>query len=299
LRDNDRGRALTEIVTLLSYDQLRIDVSKVLRTLATVERELTLKDESASFTMRIRPYRTLKNVITGVVITFVDITESKRNREHVESLMGEMAHRTRNLFAVIQAMARLTVRHSADLKDFEARFSDRILGLSHSNDLLMKQDWHGVQLDTLIKAQLAPFVGSNQQQLELDGPAVFLAAEAVQIIGLALHELATNATKYGALSVPEGNVAVGWTFHEGGVMPDSFHLAWQERGGPAAKPPKRKGFGSFVMEQMVRREIDATVKTNFAPEGIFWTFDMPANYAVRIEANGSVARTLGQDETAP
>jgi two-component system CheB/CheR fusion protein len=299
LRDNDRGRALTEIVTLLSYDQLRFDVSKVLRSLATVERELTLKDESASFMMRIRPYRTLKNLITGVVITFVDITESKRNREHVESLMGEMAHRTRNLFAVIQSMARLTVRHSADLKDFEARFSDRILGLSHSNDLLMKQDWHGVRLDTLIKAQLAPFVGSNEQQLETNGPAVFLAAEAVQIIGLALHELATNATKYGALSASEGKVAVGWTFHEGGVMPDSFHLSWQERGGPTANPPKRKGFGSFVMEQMVKREIDATVKTSFAPEGILWTFDMPATYAVRIEANGSIDRTLEQDEKAP
>ena len=222
LRDKDRGRELTEIVTHLTYDELRNDVKTVQRTFAAVERELTLKDETASFIMRIRPYRTIKNTISGVVITFVDITESKRHHDHVESLMQEMAHRTRNLFAVIQAMARLTVRHSSDLKDFEARFANRISGLSHSNDLLMKQNWHGVQLLKVIEAQLAPFIGSNEKLLEFNGPDVFLAAEAVQVIGLAMHELATNATKYGALSVPEGKIAISWGFHEGGMAPDSF-----------------------------------------------------------------------------
>jgi two-component system CheB/CheR fusion protein len=299
LRESDRGRALTEIVTLLTYDELRNDVKRVLRTLTAVEREVTLKDETASFIMRLRPYRTIKNVITGVVLTFVDITESKRHHDHVESLMQEMAHRTRNLFTVIQAMARLTVRHSADLKDFEARFGDRILGLSHSNDLLMKQNWHGVRLVKLIEAQLAPFVAWNEQQLESHGPDVFLAAEAVQVVGLALHELATNATKYGALSVPGGKVAIRWSFHEGGIAPDSFSLTWQERDGPAVEPPKRKGFGSFVMEQMVKREMDTTVKINFAPDGIVWTLDLPASFAVRVEEHGSNAWSVGQEEKAP
>lgn len=116
--------------------------------------------------------------------------------------------------------------------------------------------------------------------------------------GLALHELATNASKYGALSVPGGKVAIRWSFHEGGMAPDSFSLTWQEHDGPAVKPLKRKGFGTFVLEQMVKREMDATVKTNFAPDGIVWTLDMPAGYAVRVEENGSNARTLGQDEKA-
>jgi two-component system, chemotaxis family, CheB/CheR fusion protein len=239
--------------------------------------------------MRIRPYRTVKNVISGVVITFVDITESKRHRDHVESLMQEMAHRTRNLFSVIQAMARLTVRHSSDLKDFEARFGDRILGLSHSNDLLMKQSWHGVRLFRLVEAQLAPFIASNEKLLEFNGPDVFLAPEAVQIIGLALHELATNATKHGALSIPEGKIAISWSFHAGGVAPDSFRLTWQERDGPAVKSPKRRGFGSFVMEQMVKREIDAAVVVRFAPEGIIWTLDMPASHVARLDIDGSYA----------
>jgi two-component system, chemotaxis family, CheB/CheR fusion protein len=289
LRDSDRGRAITEIVTLLTYDELYNDVRKVLRTLATAERDVMLKDETASFMMRIRPYRTIKNLINGVVITFVDITESKLHHVHVETLMREMAHRTRNLFSVVQSMARLTLRHSTDLKDFEDRFSNRILGLSHSNDLLMKQDWHGVRLIELIKTQLAPFVGSDEQDIALNGPEVFLASKAVQVLGLALHELATNATKYGALSTPGGKIALSWSLHEGGVAPDAFRLTWRERGGPAVKPSERKGFGSFVMEQMVKREIDAAVVVRFAPEGIIWTLDMPASHVARLDIDGSYA----------
>jgi two-component system CheB/CheR fusion protein len=283
LRDSDRGRALTEIVTRLTYDELRNDVTKVRRTLAAVEREVSLKDETASFIMRVRPYRTIMNVITGVVITFVDITERKKQQDHVEALMHEMAHRTRNLFTVIQAMARLTVRHSTDLKDFERRFGDRILGLSHSNDLLMNQNWYGVRLVNLAEAQLAPFVGSNQKLLEMAGPDVLIAAEAVQVLGLVIHELATNAAKYGALSATGGKITLHWSFQEGGVAPDAFRLVWQERDGPAVKPPKRKGFGSFVMEQMIKREIGATATTNFAADGLVWTLNMPASFAVRVD----------------
>jgi two-component system, chemotaxis family, CheB/CheR fusion protein len=299
LRDSDRGRALTEIVTRLTYDELRNDVRKVQRTFATAEREVSLKDDTASYIMRIRPYRTIKNVITGVVITFVDITDRKRQNDHVEALMNEMAHRTRNLFTVIQAMARLTVRHSADLKDFEARFSDRILGLSHSNDLLLQQEWHGVGLRKLIEAQLAPFVDAKQKALEITGPDVLIAAKDVQVLGLAIHELATNAAKYGALSTTEGKITLHWSFHEGGVAPDYFRLIWQEHNGPTVKPPQRRGFGSFVMEQMIKRELDATVKTSFAPDGIVWTLHMPASYAVPVEANGSNTATLEFGEVVP
>ena len=283
MRESDRGRALTEIVPRLTYDELRDDVRKVQRTLSPVEHEVSLKDESATFIMRIRPYRTVKNVITGVVITFSDITGRRKQDDHMQTLMREMAHRTNNLFSVIQAMARQTCRHSADLKDFETRFSNRILGLSHSNDLLIKQDWHGVRLDKLIQAQLAPFVESDQLRVEMDGPNVFVVPEIVQTLGLALHELATNASKYGALSVPDGKIVLHWKFLEGGVGPDALRLSWQECNGPTVKPPKRKGFGSFVMEQMMKRGMDGTVKIDFAPDGIVWTLDMPASYAVRID----------------
>jgi len=147
-----------------------------------------------------------------------------------------------------------------------------------------------------LKRSWPPFIGTNKKLLEINGPDVFLAAEAVQIMGLALHELATNATKFGALSSPLGKIAIRWGFHEGRVAPDSFLLTWQEHDGPPVKPSGRKGFGSFVMEQMIKRDMSATVTTNFAPNGMVWTLDMPASYAVLIESNASNGRTLEHDE---
>lgn len=281
LRGSDRGRALTEIVPHLTYDDLRNDVAKVQRTLSTLEREVSLTDDSATYIMRIRPYRTIKNVITGVVLTFNDISARKRQDDHVQMLMREMSHRTNNLFSVIQAMARQTAKYSADLKDFENRFTNRVIALSRSNKLLIEQDWHGVRIGELIHAQLEPFVESDKRRLEMDGPPVVIAAEAVQTLGLALHELATNASKYGSLSVPDGKILLSWTFNEGASAPDSFRLVWQEQNGPPVSHSKRKGFGSFVMEQMVKRSIDAAVSVDLAPNGLTWTLDMPVHYASR------------------
>lgn len=281
LRDSDRGRALTEIVTRLTYDELWDDVRNVQRTLSAVEREVSLKDDSATFIMRIRPYRTIKNLITGVVITFSDITGRKRQEDHVQALMQEMAHRTNNLFAVIQAMARQTVKHSADLTDFDARFGNRIRGLSHSNDLLIKQDWGGVRLEELVHAQLAPFIEEDQERLEMNGPPVAVTREAVQTLGLALHELATNSSKYGALSVPEGKIVLQWKFYEDIPEPECFRVIWREHGGPTVKPPMRKGFGSFVLGKMMKQGLNANVNIDFAPAGVIWTLSMPASYAAR------------------
>ena len=281
LRDGDRGRAITDIVTLLAYDKLREDVRKVQRTLAVVEYELDLKDESATFIMRIRPYRTVKNVITGVVITFTNITERKGQDDHLKVLMKELQHRTNNLFTVIQAMARQTARHSASFAEFDAQFGARIKELSESNTLLIDQDWQSVPLERLVRAQLAPFIGTDQARLEIDGPAVSVAAEVVQTLGLALHELATNASKHGALLVPEGKILLHWEFNGGGSIPECFRLEWRELGGPTVKPTERKGFGRFVTDHMVTRSLHATVEIDLAPEGLRWTLEMPASQVQR------------------
>jgi two-component system, chemotaxis family, CheB/CheR fusion protein len=279
LRDSDRGRPITDIVSLLSYDKLREDVRNVQRTLSVIEHELGLKDGSATYIMRIRPYRTIANVISGVVMTFSDITEHKRQHEHLQILMKELQHRTNNLFTVIQAMARQTARNSTTFTEFEAQFGSRIQGLAHSNTLLIEEDWKGASLDKLIEVQLAPFVGTDTMRIETVGPEVKLAAGAVQILGLALHELATNASKYGALSAPGGRVVLSWSFDEGNGAPDSFRMEWREQGGPPVKPSARKGFGRFVTDQMVTRALNATVKTDFGSEGLRWTLQMPASEA--------------------
>jgi two-component system, chemotaxis family, CheB/CheR fusion protein len=279
LRDSDRGRPITDIVSLLSYDKLREDVRNVQRTLGIVEQELDLKDESATYIMRMRPYRTVANVISGVVITFNNITENRKQTEHLQILMKELQHRTNNLFTVIQAMARQTARNSATFADFEAQFGSRIQGLAHSNSLLIEQDWKGASLDKLIEIQLAPFVGTDRMRIETEGPQVTLAPGAVQTLGLALHELATNASKYGALSAPGGRVVLSWSFDDGGDAPESFRMEWREQGGPPVKPSKHKGFGRFVTDQMITRALNATVRTDLASEGLLWTLQMPASEA--------------------
>jgi two-component system, chemotaxis family, CheB/CheR fusion protein len=279
LRDSDRGRPITDIVSLLSYDKLREDVKIVQRTLSVVEHQLDLKDESAAYIMRIRPYRTLAKVISGIVLTFNNVTEQRQQHQHLQILMKELQHRTNNLFSVIQAMARQTARSSASFADFEKQFGARVQGLAQSNALLIDQDWKGVSLDKLIEAQLAPFVGIDTMRIEASGPQFKLAADAVQTLGLALHELATNASKYGALSAPGGRVVLSWSFDDENIAPGFFRMEWREQGGPPVKPSTRKGFGRFVTDQMVTRALNATVETDLALEGLRWRLQMPASGA--------------------
>ena len=134
--------------------------------------------------------------------------------------------------------------------------------------MLIEQDWKGASLDKLIETQLAPFVGTDTMRIETTGPQVTLAAGAVQTLGLALHELATNASKYGALSAPGGRVVLSWGFDDGGSTPKSFRMEWREQGGPPVKPSKRKGFGRFVTDQMVTRALNATVENRPCAGGI-------------------------------
>jgi two-component system CheB/CheR fusion protein len=176
-------------------------------------------------------------------------------------------------------MARRTAKSSATFPEFEAQFGSRIQGLAHSNALLVEQDWKGVSLEKLVETQLAPFVGTDTMRVEMRGPQVVLAAGAVQTLGLALHELATNASKYGAFLAPEGKVNLNWSFGGGNGAPEFFRLEWREAGGPPVKPSNRKGFGRFVTDQMITRSLDATVEVDFSPDGLRWTVQMPATEA--------------------
>ncbi|NPU67200.1 SAM-dependent methyltransferase [Bradyrhizobium sp. 83012] len=287
LRDSDRGRPMTEIVSLLSYDRLLDDVKKVQRTLGVVESQLDLKDESATYIMRMRPYRTVANLISGVVITFINIKEQKQQHDHLQILMKELQHRTKNLFAVVQSMARQTIRNSVSLQDFEPQFIARLHALAKSNMLLVEQEWKSVSLSKLVEAQLAPFLGTDTTRLRLTGPPVSLPSDIVQTLGLALHELATNASKYGALSVPNGKILVSWSLDESGAPSDLFKMEWRERDGPPVKPTTHKGFGHRVMQQMVTQSLGASVEIDLAPDGLRWRIQMPAS-----RARNPVARLL-------
>ena len=203
-----------------------------------------------------------------LISIMVDITERKKAEDHIKFLLLEVSHRAKNLLSVIQAIAGQTVRSAGSLEEFETRFSSRLHGLAASHDILVSQSWQGAPLAELVRLQLAPFVDRDSPRLELVGPGVVLAARAAQAIGLALHELATNAAKYGALSAPSGKVRVSWAFDDVGVHPRPLRLSWAELGGPPATAPAKKGFGYLVIERMAASSVSGEVAMEHSPAGL-------------------------------
>jgi PAS domain S-box-containing protein len=217
--------------------------------------------------------RRLINVVT-------DITERKAAEEHQRFLLQELSHRSKNLLSIVQALTAQTLRHCKDPKEFQDRFMGRLQGLAASNTLLASGDWRGTSLFALIERQLAPFIGLPSARIKLDGPNVSLTAEATQAIGLVLHELATNAVKYGALSVPDGALSITWEVDEAQAT-GGLKLDWRESGGPLVTTPNRTGFGHVVIKAMVEQAVKGTVEIIFASEGLIWSLQAPVTVFLR------------------
>jgi two-component sensor histidine kinase len=204
-----------------------------------------------------------------------DITERKAAEAHQRFLLQELSHRSKNLLSIVQAIADQTLRHCTGLKEFQNRYDGRLRGLAASNTLLASGDWRGSSLGALVELQLAPFVDLPSPQIEIGGPNVDLTAEAAQAIGLALHELATNAVKYGALSVAHGRLSISWQVDHARAT-EGLKLDWRERAGPAVTVPERTGFGHVVMKKMIEQAVRGTVEIDFAREGLHWSLQAPA-----------------------
>ena len=202
-----------------------------------------------------------------------DITDQKSREEHLAFLLRELNHRSKNVLAVVQAIAHRTA--DAPARPFLQRFSERLQALSVNQDLLTRNDWHGIELDLLVKGQLAPFADTSGTRVRVSGPSLQLSAAAAQAIGMALHELATNASKYGALSAPEGTIDVNWSQDN-----DTFCLAWVERGGPPVEAPQSAGFGTFVLKTMAEQALSAVVVLEHAASGLSWRLTAPLENVV-------------------
>jgi two-component system CheB/CheR fusion protein len=405
LRDGDRGRPITEIVTRMNYPDLRRDARKVMRTLAAVEHEVQIADDDATFIMRIRPYRTVDNVIDGVVITFVDISERKRREvamahlaaivessqdaiighaldglitswnagaekifgytadeaigkplsillpaeqsddvprimaalqrgeraEHFEidrarkggkaidvsltispirdasgkviaastiareftdrkaaedqksMLIAELDHRIKNTLAIVTSLIAQTLRTTDSHAAFADVIQGRVLALSRVHGLLTESNWDQAVLRDVVVGELAPYRAEHGENIVIDGGEhVVLTPKATLTLAMALHELATNAAKYGALSTSKGQVAVRWSAANAGKEP-RLSIEWVETGGPLVNPPSREGFGSHLIERAVVYDLEADVKRDFRAEGIRCTIEFPLT-----EKTGSV-----------
>ncbi|WP_126398402.1 sensor histidine kinase [Blastochloris tepida] len=193
---------------------------------------------------------------------------------HMGLVMRELSHRSKNLLTVVQSMARQTGRHTSDAAEFQARFEDRISSLARSHDLLVARNWTGATVAELVERQLLPFLDAANDRISLDGPALLMKPDAAQNIGMALHELATNASKHGALSVPSGRIRIVWRVEDAEPEP-RLHMSWEETGGPPVEPPARRGFGHVVIERMVSMALRGQARLDWKSDGVAWTLDVP------------------------
>jgi len=217
--------------------------------------------------LHVEPLRNELGDIVGLASASVDVTERKEGEAHLRLLLRELTHRSKNLLAVIQAMARQTARHAGSIDAFLGQFAARLQALAASHDLLVRESWHGASLVELIRSQLSPYFDRASSQVTIEGPDVALKPEAAQNLGLALHELAANAQKFGALSVPDGRVSISWA-RVGDAGNEAIELNWREQLGPKVKLRRKRGFGSLVIERNLARALNAQVDLAFDPDGL-------------------------------
>lgn len=212
-----------------------------------------------------------------MVGTAADITERKRAEEHQRLLMRELNHRSKNLLSMVQSIANHTA--ASRPTDFVERFSQRIQALAASHDLLVCSDWLGVEIKDLVRAQLAPFADLIGDRITIEGPPLSVTPLAAQSIGMALHELATNAGKYGSLLNDQGSVRINWRIED-----DEFSIGWIEYDGPRVKPPKRRGFGSTIISDVAQTNLGGEVELNYESSGLIWRLRCPASKALSAGA---------------
>ncbi len=255
-------------------DQLKLIPvkKKVLETgeSAVIEFDMDMNGVNRSYNMRMEPSRDKKGRIAGLIGISIDLTHKRENERQMHLVMRELTHRSKNLLAVIQAMARQTAARSDNTEDFVESFAARLQAMAASHDLLVSQSWYGADLKELVLAHLAQSIDPGSPQIEIEGDPHSITADAAQNLGLALHELTTNAAKYGALSVLGGKLSVSWTTVDGRIR-----LVWKESGGPEVVPPRRNGFGRMLLERLVGPALDGDVSIDFAPEGVSCVIEFP------------------------
>lgn len=202
-----------------------------------------------------------------------DITYRKEVERRIRLLMGEVNHRVKNQYAVILAMVSETTKRARSTSEFESQIRERIMALSSSHDLLVTTNWKGAPLSELIAAQLKPF--DQAGRVTFAGPALTLSPNAVQHLGIAFHELATNSVKYGALSQMQGMIRVEWSVDTDVEKGETFRLVWREKGGPDIDQIGQRGFGSVVLERAAPMALNGSGTLEYGDNAMSWTLLAP------------------------
>jgi two-component sensor histidine kinase len=236
--------------------------------------ELELSGERGPrwFSVSVRPHQSMGRRI-GTVASFIDITESKVQEEHLRIVLKELAHRSKNLLSVIQGIARQTAENTSSTSEFLSRFNGRIFSLSRAHDILTDADWRGARIFDLVRSQMALYAEDRLASVIMEGENGFLRPNAAQYIGLALHELTTNALKYGALSRDDGMVVV--RFEANPVSPVLYRFLWKETSSAETREPRGRSFGMLMLTEVVPMSVSGAAVLTFPPEGLQYELDIP------------------------
>ena len=199
--------------------------------------------------------------ITGIFVQGHDVTERKRFERHQQLLVGELNHRVKNTLSIVQSLAHQSFHANIPSADAIKRFEGRLEALARAHSLLTAKNWEAASVSEVVRGAIAPFCPDDR--CTIDGPDVRLPPQTAVSLALALHELSTNAAKYGALSNATGTIHVSWS-----ATDDELDFRWVERGGPPVQVPDRRGFGTRMIERTLASEFGGTATLDFAPEGV-------------------------------
>ena len=239
----------------------------------TVEFQMLIHGKPRWFELRIAPAGADKK---SLLCAAIDIGERKQTEYHMRVLLLELAHRSKNLLAVIQGIANRTGQTSSTIDEFNQRFSGRLMSLSRAHDILTDENWRGAAMGELIRTQVLLFAGKAAERVHYSGDQTSLRPSAAQHVALALYELTANALKFGALSGETGRVNIGWSL----VAKDAqsaplFEIHWTEAAGPKVSPPNARHFGRVLLEEVVPISVGGKAKLDFTPGGITYRLTMP------------------------
>jgi two-component sensor histidine kinase len=212
-----------------------------------------------------------------------DVTARKQSEMRQALLVRELHHRVKNNLATVLAVANLSGRNASSLEDYKRKLRDRIQSMARSHTLLTENAFQKAQISGILANELEAYADSAGDRITLEGPEIDLPAEVAVSLGMAFHELATNAGKYGSLSVESGKLRVAWNMNKGDKG-RRLHVNWSESGGPPVTPPSRSGFGSRLLENVIGGQLRGRVQLRFEPDGLIAeieaALDQP-DYAVR------------------
>ena len=271
LLPGDRGRPITDLSSRFAMPDLGQDIAAVLMAGEAVERRLDQDKLLAHYLVRLAPYRNSDRRVEGVVVSFVDITGVTQAERHGQILIAELHHRTRNLLGVVQAIVTQTLGRDTTPK----ALTQRLVALGRVQDLLGKAPDEGTEVAEILRLELQAYAGTTDGRVTLAGPPVTLPPERVQLLALALHELTTNAVKYGALNGGAGRLEVGWSVESPAGAGPVLVLEWRESGVVLSADTSRRGYGRELIERALPRMTRSSTEFSMGPDGVRCRIEVP------------------------